>query len=474
MINARARGLANLHGAATIALVAGFFWAYAALIRHVPFVHLGTEVNLWPYCLCAVAGLLAAGRGAGRAMQGYPATDPGVPVRVATRQVGAMAMLTFTMMAATQDHHISRLFLWSFMGWSWLGLCVVNARGPWMIARLAFGRGRRLPTVFVGRVGVFRELGDWVATKRALGFEPVGLLSQDPDPGPGASGGLPAPWRGGPGDLGRRLAGGGVAQVILLELPGGDAEAAEVIGACRAAGCRLLIRNDVGRRYPEPLVPVDEGGQGFYTLADEPLEDPLNRMLKRAFDVAVSLPVVLLVLPPLCAAVAAAQAVQAPGPLFHSRERRGLRGEPFRMVKFRSMVAGEADARAEARQAGEGDGRVFPLGRFIRRHSLDEVPQFWNVLRGDMSVVGPRPYMPLLDDEFRRQAPGHLARQHVKPGMTGLAQSLGFRGAVLNDEMLHRRLYWDVYYISHWSLGMDIQVTARTLLQVLRPPPTAY
>jgi lipopolysaccharide/colanic/teichoic acid biosynthesis glycosyltransferase len=260
----------------------------------------------------------------------------------------------------------------------------------------------------------------------------------------------------------------------MLELPASDAEAGTVIEACRHSGCRLLIHSDIGERYSQPLVPVTEEGRHFYTLQEEPLEDPLNRLIKRSYDVALALPVVVLLLPPLCAWVALMQAIQAPGPLFHTRERRGKQGRIFHMLKFRSMFARPVDAASESMQAETEDERIFPFGRFMRRRSLDEFPQFWNVLVGEMSIVGPRPYMPLLDEEFRQQTQGYRIRNLVKPGITGLSQSLGFRGAVLEEEMVRRRVYWDVYYISHWSVWLDLQITARTLWQVVEPPETAY
>jgi putative colanic acid biosynthesis UDP-glucose lipid carrier transferase len=138
------------------------------------------------------------------------------------------------------------------------------------------------------------------------------------------------------------------------------------------------------------------------------------------------------------------------------------------------VPAGATAAAVEAMQARPEDARIFPLGRFLRRRSLDEFPQFWNVLVGDMSIVGPRPYMPLLDEEFRQQTRGYRTRHLVKPGITGLAQSLGYRGEILEQEMLRRRVHWDVHYITHWSIWLDLQITVRTLWQVVRPPATAY
>jgi lipopolysaccharide/colanic/teichoic acid biosynthesis glycosyltransferase len=376
------------------------------------------------------------------------------------------------MMFATLDRSISRLFLGSFLLWSWIGLTALNTWLPSALARLVFRRGHRLSTVFIGRVGSFARLDEWIANKEPLGIFPVGLLSDDV--GPENRLRLPAPLLGGVADLPKVLAEREVGQVVLLELPATDAEARNLIEICHEQGCRLLIHNTLAERYTHPLVPMVEEGRHFYTLQEEPLEDPLNRLVKRAYDVAIALPVVVLLFPPLCVWVWLMQRVQAPGPLFHVRERRGQKGEIFRMLKFRSMYAREESAKVEAQQARSEDARIFPFGRLLRRRSLDEFPQFWNVLVGEMSIVGPRPYMPLLDEEFRQQTRGYRTRHLVKPGITGLAQSMGYRGEILEQEMLRRRVKWDVHYITHWSLWLDVQITARTLGQVVRPPETAY
>ncbi len=473
MITTRARGLANLHVGASTLLVGIFFWVYAEFIMaYVPIVRLSPTVNLLPYFLCVIAGMVLSARDLSRLAARFHVLDLGGAAQLAARQVGLIAVLTFTMMWATVDHYMSRLFLGTFLVWTWLGLAVLNAKLPRALARMVFQRGHRLPTVFIGRRTSFARLNEWIAHKEPLGIYPVALLSDDPPPEGGTP--LPAPWLGKVADLPRILAEKQVGQVLLLELPATDEEARNLIDICQHHGCRLLIHNNLAERYTHPLVPTMEEGRHFYTLQEEPLEDPLNRLVKRVYDVVIALPVVVLVLPPLCAWVWCMQRRQAAGPLLHVRERRGQQGKIFRMLKFRSMYAGPADAAAESRQAKSEDERIFPFGHFMRQRSLDEFPQFWNVLIGDMSIVGPRPYMPLLDEEFRQQTRGYRTRHLVKPGITGLAQSLGYRGEILEQEMLSRRVYWDVYYITHWSVWLDLQITVRTLWQVVRPPQTAY
>ncbi|MBI5690271.1 MAG: exopolysaccharide biosynthesis polyprenyl glycosylphosphotransferase [Verrucomicrobia bacterium] len=473
MITTRARGLANLHAGATTLCVGIFFWVYAEFImRYVPVVRLSREVNLIPYFLCVVGGMLLSRRELTILATRFHVLTAGDAAGLAARQVALMALLTFTMMFATLDRSISRLFLGTFLLWSWFGLVALNLRLPRVLARMLFQRGHRLPTLFIGRVSSFARLNDWIARREPLGIHPVGLLSDDAGAADSATPFVP--WLGRVADLPRVVAERPVGQVVLLGLPDTDEEARSVIDICQQHGCRLLIHDNLAERYTHPLVPTVEEGRNFYTLQEEPLEDPVNRLVKRAYDVALALPVVLLILPPLSLWVWLMQQRQAPGPLLHVRERRGQRGELFHMLKFRTMVVAPEDPAAESRQAKAEDDRIFSFGRFLRRRSLDEFPQFWNVLKGDMSLVGPRPYMPLLDEEFRQQTRGYRTRHLVKPGITGLAQSLGLRGEILAPEMLRQRVYWDVYYITHWSIWLDVQITLRTLAQVLRPPDTAY
>jgi lipopolysaccharide/colanic/teichoic acid biosynthesis glycosyltransferase len=137
------------------------------------------------------------------------------------------------------------------------------------------------------------------------------------------------------------------------------------------------------------------------------------------------------------------------------------------------MRTAEPDENLEARQARPGDARIYPFGHVLRKYSLDEFPQFLNVLWGEMSLVGPRPHLPTHDREFSLVAKTYRMRQFVKPGITGLAQVSGFRGEIDDAEMLHQRVQLDVTYISTWSFWLDVSIILRTTGQVVAPPKSA-
>lgn len=473
MLANRHRGLVRIHGAALLLGVAVFFWLYAEFImRYVPVVKLSREVNLLQYFLGVVIGLLA-GAGQIRGVESRLTRLTAVEAaRLAAWQVGLVALVVFTMMFATQDRGISRLFLGSFLMWSWLGLFCLHRWLPRRLAAVLYGTGARVPTLFIGRVETLPTLDDWLKQRLHLGVHPAGFVSLDSLAAPPRK--SAAPFAGGVGDLPRVLADREIAQVILLEVPADPAVARQIVEQCQAQGCRLLIHHQVEEVLGHPVVSVDEGGHHFFTLHHEPLEEPLNRAVKRGFDVLVALPVVLLVLPPLMLLVWLVQRRQSPGPLFHVRPRSGEGRAEFPMLKFRSMHVAPPDAQAEGRQARADDDRVYPFGSFLRRHSLDEFPQFWNVLTGEMSIVGPRPVMPVLDAEFERQVRAYRSKHWVKPGITGLAQSEGFRGEIRTPEQLQERVRLDLHYIAHWSVWLDVQITLKTFWQVFCPPRSAY
>jgi Undecaprenyl-phosphate glucose phosphotransferase len=203
-------------------------------------------------------------------------------------------------------------------------------------------------------------------------------------------------------------------------------------------------------------------------------ERPINGwslFFKRLQDVAVA-SLALLALAPVLGLVALAIRLDSPGPALFRQKRVGFNGRQFELLKFRSMYAHSADAHA-ARQTERNDSRVTRVGRFIRRTSLDELPQFLNVLRGEMSVVGPRPHALLTKAngcELYEIADDYAARHRVKPGLTGLAQVNGCRGELDSFEKVQQRVKFDIRYIENWSTWLDVRIILRTALLLVYDP----
>ena len=189
-----------------------------------------------------------------------------------------------------------------------------------------------------------------------------------------------------------------------------------------------------------------------------------SRVIKRCTDMVGSL-FLLLAISPVFLILAAAVKLSSPGPVFYRQQRMGLDGRVFTMLKFRSMRV-DAEKQCGPVWAAKDDPRRTPLGSFMRRTSLDELPQFFNVLKGEMSLVGPRPERPELINNFRTKVPGYMLRHKMKAGITGWAQINGWRG----NTSLERRIEHDLYYIENWSLGLDIKIIMLTLLRGFRDP----
>jgi Undecaprenyl-phosphate glucose phosphotransferase len=190
-----------------------------------------------------------------------------------------------------------------------------------------------------------------------------------------------------------------------------------------------------------------------------------QRAVKRGFDIAVSA-LALVALTPVLVAVAAAIRLESAGPVLFRQRRGGYNGRKFHILKFRTMTVMEDGA--EVRQARENDIRVTRVGRVLRRYSIDELPQFVNVLRGDMSLVGPRPHAIAHDDIYAGLIGHYPARHNVKPGITGWAQVNGCRGETAEVEQMRQRIAHDLDYISRWSLWFDIRIMLQTVVEVVR------
>ena len=201
-------------------------------------------------------------------------------------------------------------------------------------------------------------------------------------------------------------------------------------------------------------------GVPIISLNDVPLRG-FNSVLKRGIDFAISgFTLVVLSIP--LAAIAALIRYTSPGPIFYKQERMGLDGKAFNVYKFRSMYSGAEDETGPI-WARDDDPRCTPLGKWLRKLDLDELPQLWNVLRGDMSIVGPRPERPYFVEQFKHRIPQYMLRHKVKAGITGWAQINGWRG----NTSLEKRIEYDLYYIENWSVGLDLKIMWLTLLRGL-------
>jgi Undecaprenyl-phosphate glucose phosphotransferase len=174
----------------------------------------------------------------------------------------------------------------------------------------------------------------------------------------------------------------------------------------------------------------------------------------------------LIAVAPLMAAIAIAVKLSSAGPVFFRQTRKGADGETFRIFKFRTMRA-HVEKAGVVEQATRNDPRITPLGAFLRRTSLDELPQFLNVLRGEMSVVGPRPHATAHDDHYQKVVDGYIHRYRIKPGITGWAQVNGFRGETDHVEKMQSRVEYDLYYLKNWSLKFDIRIVIATVMKGL-------
>jgi polysaccharide biosynthesis protein PslA len=200
-------------------------------------------------------------------------------------------------------------------------------------------------------------------------------------------------------------------------------------------------------------------GVAVAVLHRQPIRD-WGRIAKRAMDVGLSA-VLLVLLAPLLAAIALAIRLDSPGPALFRQPRQGFNQDAFELLKFRTM---RHDPGAPFVQACANDERVTAVGRWLRRNSLDELPQLINVLRGEMSVVGPRPHPVVLNAAFMRHIQRYATRHRVKPGITGLAQINGWRGETDTEEKMAGRVSNDLYYIENWSLLLDLKIIALTVL----------
>jgi len=213
------------------------------------------------------------------------------------------------------------------------------------------------------------------------------------------------------------------------------------------------------------------GTMPVITLRDEPLQDEMNRMYKRVFDVIFSSFVILLIFPLIFPIIAIIIKLSSKGPVFFKQIRSGINNEDFICYKFRSMAVNKD---SDSLQATKNDMRLTKIGKFIRKTNIDEFPQFLNVFKGEMSIVGPRPHMVKHTGEYSKIIENYMVRQLVKPGITGAAQAYGFRGETKTTQDMKNRVEYDVWYLENWSLLLDVKLILLTVWNMVRGQKEAF
>lgn len=316
---------------------------------------------------------------------------------------------------------------------------------------------KHLLIIGAGKVGL--DFAQKVTTQKDFGYNVLGFLDDD-----AAKNGAEVMGRRVLGDcraLPDILATNGIDEVIVALPLSAYEKYHNIVYTCEKAGVRVRIIPDYFDYLPgRPKIEEFEEIP-LLNIRHVPLDDPFNRFIKRAFDIVVSFTAIFLIAPVMITITIGVK-LTSPGPVFFRQERVGLNNRPFHMLKFRSMrMAG--DNSGDTRWTTADDPRKTRFGAFIRKTSLDELPQFLNVLAGDMSVVGPRPERPYFVEQFKEKIPKYMVKHQVKPGITGWAQVNGWRG----DTSIEKRIECDIYYIENWDLLFDIKIMFLTVFKGL-------
>ncbi len=246
---------------------------------------------------------------------------------------------------------------------------------------------------------------------------------------------------------------------VILALPLGAYERLGfIINTCEKYGLKTMIIPDYFAFIPARPRVGDVDGIPLIDIRHVPLDEPNNKLLKRCFDLSLST-LALVLLMPVLLIIAVGVKLTSPGPIFFKQERVGMNRHPFNMYKFRTMKVSNGET-SDAQWTVENDPRRTWFGTFLRKTSLDELPQFFNVLIGDMSIIGPRPEQPYFVEQFKEVIPKYMIKHHVRPGITGWAQVNGWRG----DTSIQERIKCDLYYVENWRFALDLKIIIMTIL----------
>jgi exopolysaccharide biosynthesis polyprenyl glycosylphosphotransferase len=372
-----------------------------------------------------------------------------------------VSLVWFGFLAARQDLTVSRMFLFAFLICLTPCLILTNFLAKKYFAPLVFSSRHQFSVILIGDLEGQEKLVAWLSSKKSLGIILLGYLSDNIEVSKFGLSRL-----GGVADINKVLEATNAGLVVSLSLPENDTQATELRETCDRVGVRLAFQCRFGADIASRLSFCQAEGVTMLYIRSEPLQCPFNRIVKRTIDIAIAVPVVVVVLPPLALLVWLIQRIYSPGPLLFKQQRGGLGGRSFTLLKFRTMHCHLAN---QVPQTVNGDTRIYKGGAWLRKSSIDEFPQFLNVLVGSMSVVGPRPHLCIHDLAFSRISSEYHIRAHIKPGITGLAQVQGHRGPTPENHHVNARVKADLKYMENWTFTTDFIIVFRTILHLLHP-----
>lgn len=433
---------------------ARFWWGWyspAPAPDYGPYVHASVLVAMaWTACM-AFLGLYREKRGASR-FDDFVIMAAGVTLG---------ALITLSLSFFYRSFSYSRLvYAYAFFG-------SIGALGVWHLV-LRHWQGQAmirgwgaLNTLILGCNGLSHMVASRLADHPQLGHAIKGVVAL---PGDDPATIHPVPVLGTDTDLPSLLA---VHEVDEVVIAWPQASHQELFGLVQAVTLMRPVSVQLAPAMQEFMTAHLEvtslDGMPMLAIRRVALRKWQNRAIKRTMDVVLA-GAGMLAISPLLGAIALAVRLSSPGPIFYAQERMGRDGRAFTIYKFRSMpINAEADGPIWTHR---DDERATPLGAVLRRYSLDELPQLWNVLKGDMSLVGPRPERPFFVEQFRERVPKYMDRHLVRAGLTGWAQVNGLRG----DVSIEERTRYDIYYVENWSVLLDLRILLKTVVEIFRRP----
>lgn len=355
---------------------------------------------------------------------------------------------------------ISRQFLGIFLAMNVVMLIVYRFAVKMSLFRLRRKGFNKKFVLILGAGSVGRSFYESLRQHPELGYDVYGFLDDFHDEHPPEYRHM-KPIIGKVDELADVLRRNPIDEVIVALPLDAHGKYADIIDLCDNAGAKTLIIPDFFDLLPARPFFDNFAGIPLINVRDIPLDELSNRLLKRTFDIAFSLAAIAATLPVMLIAWIGIK-LTSPGPVIFRQERMGLDRRTFPMYKFRTMHVSDETV-SDTQWTVENDPRRTRFGSFLRRTSIDELPQFFNVLVGDMSVVGPRPERPYFVEQFKDEIPKYMVKHHIRPGITGWAQTNGLRG----DTSIQDRIVHDLFYIENWSFLFDLKIIVKTIVKGL-------